>query len=185
MNIPAPRQQSYEQFIASKAIRDLPTGFEPGEISEELFGFQSDIVRWGCRRGRAAIFADCGLGKTPMQLAWAQAALEHSGENVLILAPLGVTHQTERQGVQFGIDCRVCKIQGQVVDGITITNYEKLHRFDLSQFGSIVIDESSILKSYDGATKQAIIDASAGIPNRLACTATPAPNDFMELGNHA
>ena len=171
---PPTRKLTYEEFIASKAIYDPPTGFEPSAIPSDLFGFQSDIVRWACRRGRAAIFADCGLGKSAMQLAWADQVVRHTSGAVLILAPIGVTHQTVREGQKFGIEVKQVKIQGEIDGaGIYITNYEKLHRFDLSQFVAVVIDESSILKSYDGATRTAIIEASRELPYRLACTATP------------
>jgi len=146
-----------------------------------LFDFQRDIVKWALRRGRAAIFADCGLGKTPMQLEWAN----HIPGNVLILAPLAVSAQTVREGEKFGIPITKARHQDEVQGKITITNYEMLHHFESSAFEGIVLDESSILKSYTGKFRTAIIESFKNTPYKLACTATPAPNDYMELGNHA
>lgn len=157
--------------------------FEP-LLNPMLFPFQADIVRWALKRGRAAIFADCGMGKTPMQLEWARVIADTRGP-VLILAPLAVAQQTVREGQKFGIDVYYCREQPKVLRGITITNYEMLEHFDPSAFQGIVLDESSILKSYDGKTRTAILAAFEQTPYRLACTATPAPNDYMELGNHA
>ena len=176
----------YAAFLARKKVADIPTGFNPSHQSKKLFNFQRDIVNWACRRGRAALFEDCGLGKTIQQLAWANEVVEISDMSVLIVAPLGVTHQTIREGKKFGFKVKFAAMQSDVdKTGIYITNYEKLHKFDLSKFNGIVLDESSILKSYDGATRNLIIESAARITHKLACTATPAPNDFMELGNHA
>lgn len=176
----------YEAFLEQKRITSPDVGIQTTvRLSGKLFPFQRDIVRWALRRGRAAIFADCGLGKTPMQLEWAKHVAKHSGRPVLILAPLAVSEQTAREGVKFGVLVTVCAEQADVKPGVNITNYEKLHRFDASAFGGVVLDESSILKSYDGATRTQIIDAFRETPFRLACTATPAPNDHMELGNHS
>jgi len=178
--------ENYANFLARKKVSDIPTGFEPDTLNNKLFNFQSDIVRWACRRGRAALFEDCGLGKTVQQLTWAQETVEKTGCSVLIVAPLGVTHQTIREGKKFGFDVTFAASQDDVSKiGIYITNYEKLHKFDLSKFDGIVLDESSILKSYDGATRNLIIESASKMRHKLACTATPAPNDFMELGNHA
>jgi hypothetical protein len=172
----------YGEFINAKAITSPLTGLaDIPELSDHLFPFQADIVRWALKRGRAAIFADCGMGKTPMQLEWAK----HIPGNVLILAPLAVAQQTVHEGEKFGIPVRYCRDQSTVLSGITIANYEMLAHFDPSYFTGIVLDESSILKSYDGATRTAILEAFTQTPYRLACTATPAPNDYMELGNHA
>lgn len=171
----------YQDFIDSKAHIGHPSGVEPGPMNDQLFDYQSDITAWALRRGRAAIFADCGLGKTPMQLEWARQV---SGD-VLILAPLAVAQQTVREGHKFGIDVHYCRSQDMARPGINITNYEMLSHFDPGKWRGIVLDESSILKAYDGATRKAIIEAFAHTPYRLACTATPAPNDYMELGNHA
>lgn len=172
----------YQQFLADKTRADVPTGMTPQrELNAALFPFQRDIVAWALKRGRAAIFADCGMGKTLMQLEWAS----HIPGNTLILAPLAVAHQTIHEGAKFGITARYCRDQSQVVPGITVANYEMLAHFDPSQFTAVVLDESSILKAYDGKTRTAIIEAFKKTPFRLACTATPAPNDYMELGNHA
>jgi hypothetical protein len=177
---------SYADFVAHKALAVPAVGLT-GKIavSKKLFPFQRDIVTWALRRGRAAIFADCGMGKTPMQLEWAHRVVKHTGGRVLILAPLAVAQQTVREGAKFGIEARYCREQAQVGDGITIANYEMLPHFDAASFAGVVLDESSILKAYDGKTRTAIIEAFAKTPFRLACTATPAPNDFMELGNHS
>lgn len=173
---------NYAQFLAKKAIADPPTGLrEIPELNPQLFDFQRDITRWALRRGRAAVFADCGLGKTPMQLEWAR----HVPGDVLILAPLAVAAQTVREGKKFGVTVHQARTQADVKPGITIANYEMLDRFDPSAFTGIVLDESSILKAYDGKTRTTIIESFAKTPFKLACTATPAPNDFMELGNHS
>jgi hypothetical protein len=179
------KEVNYQQFIESKRIVAPPTGFEPGAISNKLFHFQRDCVQWACRRGRAALFEDCGLGKTPQQLIWADQVCSQTDKPVLILAPLCVTQQTAREGSKFGVKVAVVREQSEVQSGINITNYEKLHHFNPVAFGGVVLDESSILKAYDGATRNAVIGSFRQTPYRLACTATPAPNDFMELGNHA
>jgi len=172
---------NYSEFLASKTLSDSPTGIEDmPDLNPMLFPFQRDITSWALRRGRAAIFADCGLGKTPMQLEWAT----HVPGNVLIVAPLAVSKQTIREGIKFGIEVGVSQ-DGSVAGDITITNYERLHNFAPSDFNGIVLDESSILKSYTGKFRNDLIENWGDIPYRLACTATPAPNDFMELGNHA
>jgi superfamily II DNA or RNA helicase len=172
----------YADFLAAKLIVDPSTGLkEIPTLNPMLFDFQRDIVRWALRRGRAAIFADCGMGKTPMQLEWAR----HIPGDVLILAPLAVSAQTVREGEKFGVPVGYARNDDQIKERITITNYEMLEHFDTARFSGIVLDESSILKAYDGKTRTAIIDGFAQTPFRLACTATPAPNDYMELGNHA
>lgn len=176
---------SYEAFIESKLTRIPDSGFDAVDMNDMLFDFQKDIVAWACRKGKAAIFADCGMGKTPMQLEWARQVHNHTGGNVLILAPLAVAAQTRREGDKFGIGVTVCRSQSDVKDGINVTNYEIMHKFDLSSFDGIVLDESSILKSFTSATRNAIIDGFKSTPYKLACTATPSPNDYMELGNHA
>jgi len=177
----------YQEFLAKKAITATPVGFTVSEedINPQLFVWQNAIVRWALRRGRAAIFADCGLGKTPMQLEWARHTSEQTGMPVLILAPLAVAQQTRREGEKFGIPVTVCRKQSDVTVGINIANYEMLQHFDPAEFGGIVLDESSILKNFSGSTRQAITDFASTIHYRLACTATPAPNDLIELTNHA
>ena len=174
---------AYRQFIASKAKRTEAVGLNLAPECAALFPFQRDIVAWALRQGRAAIFAECGMGKTLMQLEWAARIAENKG-NVLILAPLAVSHQTIEEGRRFGIESRYSR-DGEVAGPITVTNYEMLHRFCADDFAGVVLDESSILKAYDGKTRNAIISTFGRTPYRLACTATPAPNDFMELGNHS
>lgn len=178
--------QSYRDFLAAKRIADPMTGIaSPPDLPDFLFPHQRDIVRWALRRGRAAIFAGTGLGKTLMELVWAREVARFTGKPVLLLAPLAVSHQHEREASDFGIQARVVTAAGGPGEEIDITNYQKLDHFDLSAFGGIALDESSILKAYDGHYRNRLIEAASRIPFRLAATATPAPNDFMELGNHA
>ena len=179
---------TYSDFITSKAVVDVPTGFTPRgwPLTRPLFDFQKDIVTWACRRGRAALFEDCGLGKTAQQLAWANEVTVHTGGPVIILAPLAVAEQTVAEGLAMGIPVKHVSEQSEVGDaGIYITNYQKLHRFNCEDFVGVVLDESSILKSFDGVTRKAITTGFESTPYKLACTATPAPNDYMELGTHA
>ncbi len=173
---------NYTDFISQKSKTMSPAGFAPATLSGHLFPFQSHIVEWAVRLGRAAIFADTGLGKTAMQLEWSYRVQAHTGGRVLILAPLAVAHQTEREARRFGLPC--CVVDETTDDIVQVTNYQKLHRMDPSAYDGIVLDESSILKSIDGKTKEALIDAFSRTPYRLACTATPAPNDHTEFGNH-
>lgn len=180
-------QNDYEMFIATKERPADDYGFKVpmDSLPTALFDFQRDIVHWALAKGRAAIFADCGLGKTLMQLAWADQVHQHTGHPVLILAPLAVASQTAQEGARFGIDAVVVEHPEEVINGINITNYDKLDRFDTSAFSGVVLDESSILKSFTGKVRTALINAFCRTPYRLACTATPAPNDYMELGNHS
>lgn len=178
--------KTYPEFLAAKAVEAQASGFSPTDLSSQLFAFQHDLVAWAVRRGKAAIFADCGLGKTPTQLEWARQVAAHTGKPILIFAPLAVSQQTKREGDKFSIPVQVVDTQYGIDPGINITNYEKLHHFPNPQaFAGLVLDESSILKSFDGKTRKALTDFASVIPYRLACTATPAPNDYMELGNHA
>lgn len=180
-------QTDYDKFLESKRIDDKPTGLDYAneiEYNPMLFDFQRDIVRWSLLRGRACVFADCGLGKTPMQLEWAR----HIPGPVLIVAPLAVSQQTIREGEKFGVKVRYAKDQSDIdIDDceIWITNYERLHGFEPRAWDGVVLDESSILKSYTGKYRTDLIENWCCVPFRLCCTATPAPNDFMELGNHA
>ena len=177
---------SYKAFLESKQVAVEPSGFTPDSLCSDLFEFQSDIDRWALERGRAAIFADCGLGKTPMQLQWAESVTRKLNKPVLIHAPLAVSKQTEREGKKFGIPVKVVASDIEVRGpGVYVTNYEKMQHFDPSRFGGVVLDESSILKSFSGATRNMLIERYYNTPMKLACTATPAPNDFMELGNHS
>lgn len=174
--------RNYESFLAAKAISDPATGLSVvPALNPRLFDFQRDVVAWALKRGRACIWADCGLGKTPMQLEWAH----HIPGRVLILAPLAVSAQTVREAHKFDIPDVEYARSGDYKSRIVVTNYEMLRHFDVDDFTGVVLDESSILKAYDGKTRTEIIEAFAQTPFRLACTATPAPNDYMELGNHA
>lgn len=175
----------YETFINSKIKKYEDSGFDAENVSCILFDFQQDVVRWALKKGKAAIFAGTGLGKTGMQLEWAKKVCEYTCGNVLILAPLAVSEQTVREGEKFGVDVNICRSHDGVKRGINITNYEMLHNFDINDFVGIVLDESSILKSFTGKVRTEIIKAFENTPYRLACTATPSPNDYMELGNHA
>ena len=177
----------YKDFLLAKARVDIPTGLAHGFTVREdcLFPFQQDIVRWAVRRGRAAIWGDCGLGKTRMALEWAAIIHEHTGLPVLILTPLAVAHQFVDEGNLIGVDVTLCRDGADTVCGINVTNYERLDRFDASSFGAVVLDESSILKNYAGKIRTSIIERFSETPYRLACTATPSPNDLQELGNHA
>ncbi|AJA07430.1 DEAD-like helicase [Sphingopyxis fribergensis] len=178
--------KDYSAFLAAKAIDDPSTGLtEWADLPACLFPHQSDIVAWALRRGRAALFAGTGLGKSLMELAWAQAIHDATGKDILHLAPLAVSNQMAREADKFGIGARVVAKQSDCEPGTNITNYQKLDHFDLSRFGGVILDESSILKSTDGKYRTALIESCQSIPFRLAATATPAPNDFMELGNHA
>lgn len=177
--------KDYETFLMSKSVIDKPSGFDSNSISDLLFPFQKDITRWALKRGRAALFEDCGLGKTPQQLEWARQVCAYTGGNVLILAPLAVSWQTFREGEKFGIGVTVCRSQEDVLPGVNITNYESLHKFNCKSFAGVVLDESSILKSYMGKVKNQIIQEFRDTQYKLCCTATPAPNDHLELGNHA
>jgi hypothetical protein len=178
---------TYETFLERKRIIDRPSGFSlVPDLHAKLFPFQRDATEWALRRGRAALFEDCGLGKSFQQLEWARCVTEETGKPVLILAPLAVATQTRAEAALWGIrHCCVVENQSEVSRGINVTNYEKLHKFDPAAFGGVVLDESSILKSYDGKTRTQILETFKRTPYKLACTATPAPNDFMELGNHA
>ena len=181
-------ETNYQAFLESKREKVNPVGFEvpPEDINSHLFAWQSDIVRWALRRGRAAMFEDCGLGKTAQQLEWARHVVKHTGKAVLILAPLAVSDQTVREGTKFGIEVVKCRDGGDVRENaVNVTNYERLEKFKPDDFAGIVLDESSILKAYDGKTRKLITDFARRIEYRLCCTATPAPNDTIELCNHA
>jgi hypothetical protein len=176
----------YRDVIASKRWTAPACGFDPVYLPDCLKDFQRACVRWACLKGRAALFEDCGLGKTLQQLVWAQNILDHTAGRVLIMAPLAVADQTVREGAKFGITVMRAHEPDDVSDvGIYVTNYDRAERFLAMRWDGIVLDESSILKSHTGATRNAIIDGSKQIPYRLACTATPSPNDHTELGNHA
>ena len=177
----------YEEFLKQKDFVLESSGFDidKSELNPMLYEFQKDIVRWALAKGKAAIFSECGTGKTAMQLSWAHQVCRHTGGKVLILAPLSVADQTKREAEKFHYEAKVCESQADCINGINITNYEKMDKFVAKEFVGIVLDESSILKSYTGKVRNALIQNFEHVPYKLACTATPAPNDHMELGNHA
>lgn len=177
----------YNDFINNKTSIIQTSGFDidRNELNNNLFEYQKDIVRWSLKKGKSAIFADCGLGKTIMQLEFAQQIISRLGGKVLILAPLAVTGQTKLEGQEFGYEVNICESQDDVIEGINITNYEKLDKFVGNEFIAVVLDESSILKSFTGKIRDNIINMFYKVPYKLACTATPSPNDYMELGNHS
>jgi hypothetical protein len=177
----------YQDFLTRKKVSAPPTGFEvpEGKVNPTLFDWQRSVTRWACKRGNAALFEECGLGKTFQQLDYARLIYEETRDDFLIVAPLAVNAQTVREGAKLGIEVHSARSQSDVKPGINITNYEMLEHFDLSRFGGVVLDESSILKSFMGKTKRFLIESFSQTPYRLCCTATPAPNDHMEIGNHA
>jgi len=176
----------YNDFLAKKRMVDPATGVASvPSLPAFLFPHQSAITAWALRRGRAAIFAGTGLGKTVMELVWGAEVARYTGKPVLAFAPLAVSQQHIREASKFGLSAKIARAAEDVEAGVNVTNYQKIEHFDLSQFGGIILDESSILKSTDGKYRTKLIEECASVPFRLAATATPAPNDFMELGNHA
>lgn len=176
---------NYDDFLHSKQRIPPACGFEmPKErMNPMMFEWQKDITRWALRKGRAALFEDCGNGKTIQQLEFCRAVCNHTGMPSLIVAPLTVGEQTKREAEKFGYTAALCRTQKDVQPGINITNYEMLDHFDPDSFGGVVLDESSILKNCMGKVRTQIIEMFRNVPYRLSCTATPSPNDYMELGN--
>jgi hypothetical protein len=185
MGIERESMDDYQTFLDAKKITPIISGFDINleHLNSNLFDFQKVIVKWALKRGRAAIFADTGLGKTLMQTSWGHEVYKQTNGNVIIFAPLCVAQQTVKEGAKFGIEINYCRDESGIKDGINISNYEMLEKFDLSQFAGVILDESSIIKNRDGKTRNAMIEACQQVPYRLSCTATPSPNDFMELGN--
>lgn len=177
----------YHEFLSSKVASSVPRGIRGVPImSPHLKAFQRDIVLWALRLGRAAIFAGTGLGKTLQQLSWAQAVADFCGDPVIVLAPLAVAQQTISEAKKFGFpSVGYAANQSEATATIAVTNYDRLDRFDLSKFAGIVLDESSIIKSHESQTRRALIEMCRDISFKLCCTATPAPNDYAELGNHS
>lgn len=171
----------YQEFLDRKRFKATPTGIDVDELHPMLFGFQRDLVRWALELGRAAIFADCGLGKTPMQLSWAENIVKQTGGNVLILTPLAVSYQTVREAEKFGIEVHRAN-DGVARRGITVTNYERLEKFSPMDFVGVVCDESACLKNFTGVRRKEITIFMRKMQHRLLCTATAAPNDYTELG---
>jgi hypothetical protein len=166
---------NYQEFVDQKSFKAQSVGFAADLEGYPLFNYQADITRWACMRGKAAIFANTGLGKTLMQLTWADQVARHTGGKVLILAPLAVKEQTIGEAEKFGI----------CMGNVDVQNYEQLHNIDTDQYQGIVLDESSILKGIDSKTRKLVQEKFGRTPYRLSCTATPSPNDFMELGTQA
>ena len=177
--------KSYDELIQAKIKTTQEAGFRAKPIDAPLFDWQKHIVNWAIQQGRCALFEDCGLGKTAQQLEWARQVCEHTGGNVLILTPLAVAEQTIKEGKKFGITAHHTKDASTLKGGINVTNYEKLDLFDGVEFAGVVLDESSILKNFSGKTRIALTERFSSTPYRLCCTATPSPNDFTEIGQHA
>lgn len=177
---------AYDQFITQKTKRSESFGFDPLSITAPLFDWQRHVVEWAVKKGRAALFEDCGLGKTAQQLEWASQVCRKTGGSVLILTPLAVAHQTADEARKFGIVASVVESNDDIKGpGIWITNYEKLEKFDCEQFVGVVLDESSILKNFTGKMRKMLTQTFQATPYRLCCTATPSPNDYTEFGQHA
>jgi superfamily II DNA or RNA helicase len=176
---------AYNDFLRTKLSRIEPSGIDVACDKYDLMPHQSDLVRFALRRGRAAIFADTGLGKTRIQLVWADLLRKHVGVDTLILAPLAVAQQTAEEGAAIGVHVTHARSDADVRSGINVTNYDRLHLFDPARFGAVVLDESSIIKHHTAKTLRQLIDAFIATPYKLCATATPAPNDWTELGTHA
>jgi hypothetical protein len=184
------RITGYRAFLDSKRRKPPSSGLDcaPGDVSAELFPFQRHITAWAVRRGRAAVWADTGLGKTRMQAEWLRQVIGRTGGRGLILAPLAVAQQTVREAAAIGVPVEYVRDAGEAqrsASPVVITNYDRLHLIDPAAFGAAVLDESSILKAFSGTLKRALVEAFSATPYRLCCTATPAPNDLEELCNHA
>lgn len=172
---------SYAELLERRAQLDSASGFEPLWLPDFLFGFQAHLDEWAIRQGRGALLTDCGTGKTPMELVWAQNVHRHTGRPVLLLAPLGVTFQTETEAAKFGVEAATSR-DGAIPAPITVANYERLRHFDRDAFGGVVCDESSCLKAFDGKRRAEVTEFLRKMPFRLLATATAAPNDYIELG---
>lgn len=175
---------TYTELLDTKRFIAPSVGVEvdPDEFNPQMFGFQRDLTKWALRKGRAALFATTGMGKTLMQLEWAK----HAAERTLIVAPLGVARQTVAEAAKWGMFAAYARTEADArMVGITVTNYEMVDHFSPEDFGAVVLDESSILKSFEGKTRTKLIEMFADVPMRLCCTATPAPNDIAEIANHA
>ncbi|GHU77838.1 DEAD/DEAH box helicase [Clostridia bacterium] len=177
----------YQDFLASKKHAFVNSGFkaEVNELNPLMFEWQKYVTRWAIQKGKAALFLECGAGKSICQLEWGSQVSRQTSKPVLILAPLAVSAQTVREGAKFNYSVNICRSQSDIVNGINIANYEIMDRFDAETFAGIILDESSILKHHGAKTRQWLTEAYVNTPYKLCCTATPAPNDFMELGNHS
>lgn len=180
------RSDPYLEFLDRKSTLAPPVGIDAVDLNVNLKPFQRDITQWALKRGRAALFEGTGLGKTLQQLSWADVVQKHTQGEILDLTPLAVAQQTCREAVKFGIEgVSYAPDAASITSRITISNYDRLDKFDISRFAGVILDESSIIKAHDSQTRIALLEACADVPYRLACTATPAPNDWIELGNHA
>lgn len=175
----------YRNFIAEKGVRSEKVGFTPDSLPERLFRHQKTAVEYACEKGRAALFLDTGLGKSGCEAVFADQARRATNRPALILTPLAVAKQMQRECEAFDVEARVIREDSDVWSGVNIANYERLSKIDVSRFGGVVLDESSILKSFGGSTKRTLVKSFSETPFRLAATATPAPNDHMELGTHS
>jgi len=175
----------YSRFVQTKLRAHQARGINASTDGYPLFDHQHALTRWALRKGRAVIAAGTGLGKTRMGLAWADQVHQHTGVDVLILAPLAVAEQTVVEGIVMGIAVDHVREQSDVLPGVSITNYDRLHKFDTSRFGAVLLDESSIIKHHDAKTLSTLMEAFAHVDYKLCTTATPAPNDWTELGTHA
>ncbi len=179
---------SYSEFLDRKTNSGIAVGFEPDEslYPPQMFPHQRLSTTWACKMGRSALFLGTGLGKTICQLAWSHQVVNHTNKPVLILAPLAVNTQTAEEGARFCVPAFTAESQADIKGpGVYITNYEKLHHFDPSKFSGVVLDESSILKGFDGKTRKTLTDSFVATPYKLSCTATPSPNDYIELGTQS
>jgi len=173
----------YSEFLNKKTHLKHAIGFKPTFIPDFLFDFQKELTTWGIETGRGALFEDCGLGKTPQLLVWAENVIRHTNKPVLCATPLSVSYQTVKEGNKFDIETEQSRDGKFKSKNIIVTNYEKLHLFNPADFSGMVCDESSILKNFDGKIKATVIDFIKKLPYRLLTTATAAPNDYFELGN--
>ena len=171
----------YGEFLARKSQLAHDGGFSPLWMPDFLFGFQQALIEWSVRKGRAAIFADCGMGKGPLSLVWAENVIRKTNRPVLILTPLAVSHQLVREAEKFGIEAHR-STDGKPMPNITVTNYERLEKFNPEDYSGVVCDEFSIIKHWSGATQKLVTRFLSKLQYRLGCTATPAPNDFIEMG---
>lgn len=177
--------EAYREFIASRSVSQVKSGFKPSGLRDVLKVHQRNVVEFALERGKSAAFLDTGLGKSLIELEWADQVAQETGKPVLILCPLAVAGQMVREGQKFGIDARQVREANDVGAGVMVANYERLGKFDTSVFGGVAGDESSILKSFQGKVRTQLIDMFRDTPYKLAATATPSPNDYTEIGNHA
>lgn len=176
---------NYSTFLDAKFRAISREGIRADLSQYHMFQHQSDLAAWALRRGAAAIFAETGLGKSRMECAWSDVVHRHTGRDVIMAAPLAVAEQTVAEGMAIGVQVTHAREPEDIRPGVNITNYERLHKFDLTQFSGVVLDESSIIKHQGSKTLQFLLDAFRRTPYKLCATATPAPNDWTELGNHA